>query len=143
MNRWFGSAVLSLTLVASAQAADKNGPIITQIARTHTTVAGQPIVVPSNPDVVVSMATFAPGAKIAEHKHPYPHLVYVMDGELTVTNTQTGKTFNVKKGEFVAEMQGTWHYGENKGAVPVKLFVVDEVPQGTKTNIVPRNPPRP
>jgi hypothetical protein len=56
-----------------------------------------------------------------------------------VTNTQTGKTFEVKKGDFVAEMQDAWHYGENSGTVPVKLFVIDEVPQGTKTNVVPRS----
>jgi len=40
-------------------------------------------------------------------------------------------------------MQDTWHYGENRGAVPVKLFVIDEVPQGTKTNIVPKVSPAP
>ena len=137
MNRWICNAAL-LALIAPAQAADQKGPVILQIARTSMTVTGQKIVVPPNPEVVVSMATFQPGAKIAEHRHPYPHLVYVMDGVLTVTNTQTGKSFEVKKGEFVAEMQDTWHYGENKGAVPVTLFVIDEVPRGTKTNIVPR-----
>lgn len=140
MNRWICVGAWSV-LTAAAQAAGQNGPIITQIARTHTTITGQQIAVPTNPDVVVSMTTFPPGAKIAEHRHPYPHLVYVMEGVLTVTNTETGKTFEAKKGEFVAEMQDTWHYGENKGAVPVRLFVIDEVPRGTKTNIVPRSSP--
>jgi len=137
MKAWISSAAL-LIMIAPAHSTDLKPPVITPIARTHTTVTGQPIVVPANPDVVVSMATFPPGAKIVEHKHPYPHLVYVMDGVLTVTNTETGKAFEAKKGDFVAEMQDTWHYGENRGAVPVKLFVIDEVPQGTKTNIVPR-----
>jgi quercetin dioxygenase-like cupin family protein len=134
-------AAALLTLIASAQAADRNGPIITPILRTHTTVTGQPIVVPANPDVVVSIAAFPPGAKIAEHKHPYPHLVYLLEGVLTVSNTETGKTFEVKKGDFVAEMQNTWHLGENRGAGPVRLLVIDEVPQGTTTNVLPRNPP--
>ena len=142
MKPWIFAAAM-LGLVPPAVAFDQNGPIVTPIARVHTTVAGQPIVVPANPDVVASIATFPPGAKIVEHKHPFPHLVYVMDGVLTVTNTETGTTFEVKKGEFVAEMQNTWHYGENKGTVPVKLFVIDEVPQGTATNIVPRKTPRP
>jgi quercetin dioxygenase-like cupin family protein len=143
MNRLVLRFAALLFMTLSAQGADKTGPIITPIARTHTTVTGQPIVVPANPDVVVSMATFPPRTKIAEHKHLYPHLVYVMDGVLTVTNTQTGKTFEVKKGDFVAEMQDTWHYGENRGPGPVKLFVIDEVPQGTKTNIMLRNSPAP
>ena len=139
MNRWIWvGAWLALSAAAQA-AAGQNGPISAQIARTHTTITGQQIAVPANPDVVVSMTTFPPGAKIAEHRHPYPHLVYVMEGVLTVTNTETGKTFEAGKGEFVAEMQNTWHYGENKGAVPVRLFVIDEVPRGTKTNIVPRS----
>src|SRR5215470_8055125 len=91
MNRFIVSLAVLLTLTLSASAADGKGPIITQIARTHLTVIGQPIVVPDNPDIVVSTATFAPGAKIPEHKHPYPHLVYVLDGVLTVTNSKTGK----------------------------------------------------
>jgi len=60
----------------------------------------------------------------------------VLEGEIVlVLDTQEVK---VKKGDFVAEMQDTWHYGENKGAVPVKLFVIDEVPHGTASNMVPR-----
>jgi len=31
----------------------------------------------------------------------------------------------------------------NNGTVPVKLLVIDEVPQGTKSNVVPRNAPSP
>jgi quercetin dioxygenase-like cupin family protein len=132
------AVIVGIACSASAQTA---GPVVTPVARTHTTITGQPIVVPANPDVVVSIATFPPGSKIVEHKHPFPHLVYVMAGTLTVTNTETGKTFDAKEGAFVAEMEDTWHYGVNNGTVPVKLLVIDEVPQGTKTNVVPRNPP--
>jgi quercetin dioxygenase-like cupin family protein len=137
MNRIAVPAVLAVALIVPSLG-QPAGPIITPLARTHLTITGQPIVVPSNPDVVVSIATFPPGSKIAEHKHPFPHLVYVMEGTLTVTNTETGRTFDAKAGEFVAEMEDTWHYGANNGAVPVKLLVIDEVPQGTKSNVVPR-----
>ena len=134
-----GLLALSLSLVCgAAMAADEPKVITTPVARTHVTVTGQPIVVPADPDVVVAIATFPPGARIPEHKHPYPHLVYVLDGELTVTNTETGKTFTVKKGDFTAEMEDTWHYGANNGAEPVRLLVIDEVPQGTQSNIVPK-----
>jgi len=132
-------AGLSLSLVCGmAAAAEAPKIVVTQVARTHVTVTGQPIVVPPNPDVVVAIATFPPGARLPEHKHLYPHLVYVLDGVLTVTNTETGKTFTVKKGDFTAEMQDTWHYGVNNGTEPVRLLVVDEVPQGTASNMVPK-----
>jgi quercetin dioxygenase-like cupin family protein len=122
----------------AASAADPPKIAVTPIARTHLTVTGQPIVVPADPDVVVSIATFPPGARLPEHKHLFPHLVYVLDGELTVSNAETGKTFVVKKGDFTAEMQNTWHYGVNNGSEPVRLLVIDEVPQGTASNMVPR-----
>src|SRR5262249_31936607 len=109
-----------------------------QIARINRTVTGQPIDVPSSPDVVVSIGTFPPGSRLPVHKHPYPHLVYVLDGVLTVTNTETGQHFQVKKGDFVAEMEDTWHYGSNDGKDTVRLLVIDEVPAGTKSNLVPK-----
>lgn len=123
-----------------AHAADAPTVHVTALARTNRTVTGQPIVVPDHPDVIVSLATFPPGTRIAEHRHPYPHFVYVLEGVLTVVNTDADKSFEVKAGEFVAEMQDTWHYGINKGAVPVKLLVIDQVPAGTPNNSRPRAP---
>jgi quercetin dioxygenase-like cupin family protein len=136
MKRTLVVAAMTIAWSGTAFAADAMGPVVEHVARTHLTVTGQPIVVPPNPDIVVSVTTFAPGARVPEHKHLYPHLVYVMDGVLTVTNTETGQVFEAKKGEFVAEMQNTWHYGVNNGSVPVKLLVIDEVPQGTPGNMV-------
>ncbi len=127
-----------LAFCSGAWAADAPKVAVTRVARTHVTVTGQPIVVPADPDVVVALATFPPGARLPEHKHLYPHLVYVLDGELTVTNTETGKTFVVKKGDFTAEMQNTWHYGANNGDEAVRLLVIDEVPQGAASNMVPK-----
>jgi len=130
-------AVLAFTI---ARAADAPKVQVTPVMRTNTTVTGQPIVVPEHPDVIVSIATFPPGARIAEHQHPHPHYVYVLEGVLTVMNTETNKSFEVKAGDFVAEMQDTWHYGINKGAVAVKLLVIDQVPAGTPNNSRPRTP---
>jgi quercetin dioxygenase-like cupin family protein len=129
--------VLALSL---CHAADAPMVQVTPVARTNTTVTGQPIVVPDHPDVIVSIATFPPGARIAEHQHPHPHYVYVLEGVLTVVNTDANKTFAVKAGDFVAEMQNTWHYGINKGVVPVKLLVIDQVPAGAPNNLVPKKP---
>ena len=123
-----------------AQAADAPRVQITPVTRTNVTVTGQPIVVPDKPDVIVSIATFPPGARLPEHRHPHPHYVYVLEGVLTVVNTETSKTFEAKAGDFVVEMQDTWHYGINNGTVPVKLLAIDQVPHGAANNLVPKTP---
>jgi quercetin dioxygenase-like cupin family protein len=128
---------LALLLTASAHAAD--APVTALIATTSTTITGQPIVVPANPEVRVNTVTFAPGARLPVHKHLYPHYVYVLEGTLSVTNVDSGKSFDVKAGTFFAEMIDTWHYGENKTAVPLKLLVIDQVPAGTKSNTIVRD----
>ena len=108
------------------------------IFSSTTTVTGQQIEVPEHPKVTAAFATFPPGAALPVHKHPYPHYVYVMEGTLTVTNEQTGKSFEVHPGEFFAEMEDTWHYGKNNGQVPVKLLVIDQVPPGVARNVIPK-----
>lgn len=135
------SAIFILLLsVCGTHAADAPKVQIAPVARTNVTVTGQPIIVPSRPDVIVSIATFPPGSRLPEHRHPFPHYVYVLDGVLTVVNTSTHKTFEAKAGEFVVEMQDTWHFGINNGTVPVRLLAIDQVPAGTKTNLVAKSP---
>lgn len=129
------SLLVALLLCGPAVAADAPKVDIHPIARTNTTVTGQPIVVPQNPNVVVSIATFPPGARLPEHRHPGPHYVYVLEGVLTVVNTETNKTFEVKAGDFVVEMVDTWHYGINNGTVPVKLLVIDQLAPGVASNM--------
>ncbi len=65
-------AVLALSV---AHAGDAPKVQVTPVTRTNITVTGQPLVVPEHPDIIVSIATFPPGARIAEHQHPYPHFV--------------------------------------------------------------------
>ncbi|HEY5347649.1 MAG TPA: cupin domain-containing protein [Rhizomicrobium sp.] len=128
-----GSVAVFVTLASQiwAQAA----PTVTVVGRINHTITGQPILVPDNPDVILSIAEFPPGAKLAEHKHIYPHLAYVMQGVLTVTNRETGESYVVRQGDFVAEMQNVWHSGMNKGSVPVKLLIIDTVPHGLPDNV--------
>jgi len=139
-TRLFGAAVAVLLALGTARAADAPAVQVAPVTRTNTTITGQPIVVPDKPDVIVSIATFPPGARLPEHRHPHPHYVYVLEGVLTVVNTDANKTCQVKAGDFVVEMQDTWHYGINNGTVPVKLLVIDQVPGGAANNLVPRTP---
>ena len=112
----------------------------TLIARTDTTVIGQKVEAPKNPTVIFSTSTFAPGARTPVHKHPYPHYVCIEAGTLTIVREDTGKEFSVKSGSCFVEMIDKFHYGINKGTVPVKTLVVDQVPTGVQTNSVMKDP---
>jgi len=138
--RTVAAAFALLIAIGLAQAADAPKVQITPVTRTNVTVTGQPIIVPDKLDVIVSIATFPPGARLPEHQHPHPHYIYVLEGVMTVVNTATNKSFEAKAGDFVVEMQDTWHYGINNGAVPVKLLAIDQVPAGTPNNLLPKTP---
>jgi len=136
MRLWL--TIVILAFAATSVAAQEPKVTVVPVAHTNVTITGQPIIVPDRPDVLVSIATFPPGARLPVHEHTYPHLAYVLEGTLTVTNTQTGKRFAVRAGQFLAEMQNTWHFGANEGPVPVKLLIIDEVPHGTASNVLPK-----
>ena len=129
--------LLALVLFAAPTCA---APVVTPLANTDKTVIGQPIVAPEHPTVIATVITFQPGDKTVQHKHPWPHYGYVLEGVLTITNSETGQSFAVKAGEFLVEMQNTAHVGENRGTVPVKILIVDTVPAGTTSNSVAIQP---
>jgi quercetin dioxygenase-like cupin family protein len=113
-------------------------PATTPLAATDKTVIGQPLVSPSHPKVIATIVSFQPGDKTAVHKHHYPHYGYMLEGMLTITNTETGRSFELKPGDFLVEMMDAWHYGENRGAVVARMLVVDSVPEGVQANSVPK-----
>lgn len=115
-------------------------PTAAPITNSDKTVIGQTITSPEHPFVKTTMVTFLPGDKTGIHKHPYPHYGYMLEGVLTVVNTETGKSFDLKAGEFLVEMANTAHYGENRGSVPVKLLVIDSLPAADTNNSIPVAP---
>ncbi|MGA7676079.1 MAG: cupin domain-containing protein [Rhizomicrobium sp.] len=139
MKRLLFALCLSALSALSATALAAPAPVTTPIVSTDTTIIGQKIEVPKDPTVIVSTITFAPGARTPVHKHLYPHYAYVLEGTLTITNVETGKSFVITKGQFLAEMQNTWHYGENRGKTPVRLLIVDHVPKGVTQNSVAKD----
>lgn len=123
-------------LTGSARAADYQTNVNTIIAKLDKTIIGQRVEVPKNPTVIFSTSTFAPGARTVEHKHPWPHYVCIQEGTLTIVGTEVGKDFPMSKGSCFLEMLDKWHYGINKGTVPVVTLVVDQVPAGIAKNSV-------
>lgn len=129
-------AVSILTLLGSvAWAAGVPKVVVKQILATSTTASGQPIVVPTNPEVIVSTYEIPAGASLPFHKHPFQRYAYVMAGDLSVTNRDTNEIYRYKTGDFIVEVLDQWHMGRNEGKTPVKLLVIDQVDAG-KPNVV-------
>lgn len=111
--------------------------VVTPVASTTTTAAGQPITLPQkNVQVLVSTFDIPPGATLPVHKHPSARYAYVLEGQLQVTNADTGKSSSYKKGDFIVEMIDVWHQGANVGAEPVRLLVIDQVEQGASNTVL-------
>jgi quercetin dioxygenase-like cupin family protein len=109
-------------------------PVLT----TVTTATGQPIILPKGATrLVVSLYVIASGARLPAHRHPYPRYAYVLDGKLRVIEVKTHRIFDYKKGDFVVEMVGRKHFGENIGDTPLRLLVIDIVPKDQRANSRP------
>ena len=138
---FFGIAVAGLVAQSISAAALDSTPaakvVVTPLASVTETASGQPIVLPQkNVQVLVSSFEIPPGAKLPVHMHPSARYAYVLEGQLEVTNVDTGKSTSYKKGDFIVEMIGTWHQGANVGSGPVKLLVIDQVEQGTSNTVL-------
>jgi len=133
--------LLCIILALAAVPAGAVDYVNTPIARETTTITGQPVSPPANATIIASSSLFPPGARTPVHKHPYPHYVFVTEGTLTITNVETGRSYQVPAGHLLVEMINTWHYGHNDGTGPVKTYVIDQVPPGVKDNRILRETP--
>jgi quercetin dioxygenase-like cupin family protein len=109
---------------------------IKEIARSQITANGQPVQLPGQgAEVIASVYTIAPGAKLPVHEHPYARYGYVLSGVLEVVEAGTGRTFRYEPGDFIIEVTG-WHRGSNPGDVPVQLLVIDQSEPGETNTIL-------
>jgi quercetin dioxygenase-like cupin family protein len=139
-NLLSGAVALALFQSGTAGALDSTPAakvVVTPLASTTVTANGQPIVLPQkNVQVLVSSFEIPPGASLPVHMHPSARYAYVLEGQLQVTNIETGKSTSYNKGDFIVEMIGAWHQGANVGAEPVKLLVIDQVEEGTANTLL-------
>ena len=111
--------------------------VVKPVMSATTTSSGQPIVLPQkDAQVIVSTYEIPPGAVLPKHKHPFPRYAYVQAGTIAVTNLDTGKTQTFKTVDFILEAVDQWHFGANKGKVPVKLLVIDMVEKGAVNTVL-------
>jgi quercetin dioxygenase-like cupin family protein len=105
--------------------------VSTQIARTSTTVSGQPLKLPQGPaEMVGTMVEIPPGGMTSIHQHPWARFVYVQQGPLRVRNDDTGDTKDFQSGELFPEVTDQWHQGTATGPKGARLIVLDIVPPG-------------
>lgn len=118
---------------------EQQGVTVEPIAHITKTIAGQAIDLPrARVTVGVSIYTIQVGAVLPAHRHRYPRYGYVLDGELQVTNEESGQTAWFQSGQFVVESINQWHSGLNTGRSPLRLLVIDQVPED-ESNVEIRN----
>lgn len=78
------------------------------------------------------VVTLSPGGKVAVHQHEArPGIAYVLEGEVTEHRSDTEGALVRRAGEAAFEQSGIVHWWQNESAKPVRVFVVDIVPEGT------------
>ena len=135
------AAVLSSSAAFAADAPRQSGR---QLLSTEVTASGQPITPPAGPmQVTATLSELAPGETTPLHKHPYLRYDYVLEGRLSVTNFDTGKTDIVAAGQFVVDPIGQWHQGRAMDGHRVRLLIVDQAPVGQSNFVLKTEPAKP
>lgn len=78
--------------------------------------------------------TLAPHTALPWHTHPFPNVVYVLSGTLTLHDKASGKTLLVHQGEAVGESVDDVHRGE-AGDEPAVLIITYAGIPGSPTSI--------
>jgi quercetin dioxygenase-like cupin family protein len=86
------------------------------------------------PQLTMIKLTIAPHSALPWHTHPFPNVVYVLSGTLTLHDKASGKTQVVHQGEAVGESVDAVHRGES-GDEPTVLLITYAGTPGVPTSI--------
>src|SRR5450432_3638545 len=86
------------------------------------------------PQLTTIRVTIAPHTALPWHTHPFPNVVYVLSGTLTLHDQTSGKTQVVHQGEAVGESVDDIHRGES-GNEPTVLLITYAGTPGVPTSI--------
>jgi quercetin dioxygenase-like cupin family protein len=86
------------------------------------------------PELTMIKLTIAPHTALPWHTHPFPNVVYVLSGTLTLHDKASGKTQVVHQGEAVGESVDTVHRGET-GNEPAVLLITYAGTPGVPTSV--------
>ena len=86
------------------------------------------------PQLTTIKLTIAPHTALPWHTHPFPNVVYVLSGTLTLRDKASGKTQVVHQGQAVGESVDDIHRGES-GDEPTVLLITYAGTPGVPTSI--------
>jgi quercetin dioxygenase-like cupin family protein len=86
------------------------------------------------PQLTTIKLTIQPHTALPWHTHPFPNVVYVISGTLTLHDQASGKTQVVHQGEAVGESVDDIHRGET-GDEPTVLLITYAGTPGVPTSI--------
>jgi len=115
------AAFLAVSIWPAAAAAASVAPL-----------AGEPAAPAERPAEGLRLAmqqqTLPPGGKLAEHRPEGERYVFVVSGQLKVSNLVTGDEQVVGAGKMAAEQPGDWHTAEAIGTEPATFYLIDRAP---------------
>lgn len=118
-------AALALTLAAPLTAYTQEAAGVSKDLLLQTTSSwdGVPYAYPAGqPEISVLKITIPAHEALQWHIHPMPNAAYVLSGELTIEERDTGKKDVLKAGQVLPEVVNTAHRGL-AGDEPVVLIV--------------------
>lgn len=86
------------------------------------------------PQLTTIRLTIAPNTALPWHTHPFPNVVYVLSGTLTLHDKTSGKTLIVHQGQAVGESVDDVHRGES-GNEPTVLLITYAGTPGIPTSV--------
>ena len=97
----------------------------TPILQGSATVGGASIAYPKtdSAELAAVRLDIGPGGETGRHMHPYPTLVYVLEGAIEV-EMDGGMVHSYKAGDSFLMVVNTWTNAKNKGSMPAKVLVV-------------------
>lgn len=123
------TAVAALATVLLAQSAKPTKPTVASgqreiLLQTTASWNGKPYThyPTGQPQLTTIKLTVAPHTALPWHTHPFPNVVYVLSGTLTLHDRASGKTQVVHQGQAVGESVDDVHRGES-GDQPVVLLI--------------------
>ena len=97
----------------------------TPVLQSRATVGGASIAYPKtdSAELTAVRLDIGPGGETGRHMHPYPTLVYVLEGAIDV-ETDGGMVHSYKAGDSFLMVVNTWTNAKNNGTMPAKMLVV-------------------
>ncbi len=136
------AALFAAASLTAAFACAQNGPL--RVATGHREILlqttqswnGKPYThyPTGQPQLTTIKLTLAPHTALPWHTHPFPNVVYVLSGTLTLRDKASGKTRVVHQGEAVGEAVDDIHRGES-GNVPTVLIITYAGTPGVPTSV--------